>query len=116
MNDIQRRMAPYADFVEKGFALEIDTPRERMMLGAFGLAGESGEVVDIIKKLAYHNATLDRDHLIEELGDTLWYFQLILNTFEISWDEVVKANVVKLRARYPERHGEPKYLDQDHGC
>ncbi len=104
MNKINRHMAPYASFVDHGLRLDPDTGRERAMLGALGLAGEGGEVVDIIKKMAFHGNELDRSHLIEELGDNLWYFQLILNTYGITWDEVIDGNVDKLAKRYPERH------------
>lgn len=38
-----------------------------------GLIGETGEVCDIIKKAEWHGKDLDRDHLIEELGDVAWY-------------------------------------------
>ena len=49
---------------------------DRMLNGCMGLIGESGEVVDIVKKWKFQSgdhAQLPKDKLIEELGDVLWY-------------------------------------------
>lgn len=40
---------------------------------ALGVAGEAGEVCDLIKKHVGHGHPLDRDKLVKELGDVLWY-------------------------------------------
>ncbi len=40
---------------------------------ALGIAGESGEVADLVKKHVGHSHELDREKLKEELGDVLWY-------------------------------------------
>lgn len=48
----------------------------RVLNGCMGLIGESGEIVDIVKKWLFQSgdhATLPREHLIEECGDVLWY-------------------------------------------
>ena len=41
--------------------------------GVLGLAGESGECCDIVKKHKYQGHELDKEHLKDELGDVLWY-------------------------------------------
>jgi len=49
---------------------------DRMMNGCMGLIGESGEVVDTVKKWMFQSgdqAKIPKDKLIEELGDVLWY-------------------------------------------
>lgn len=67
---------------------------------ALGISGESGEVVDIIKKVIAYGKPLDRAHLIEELGDTLFYMNGLIAMIGSSWDEVMTCNVAKLEARY----------------
>lgn len=84
-----------------GVSIEKDSLRDQLLLGATGLAGEGGEVVDIIKKHVFHGKELDRTALVKELGDVRWYFEYLLIANNISMDEVEKANVAKLRARYP---------------
>ena len=49
---------------------------DRILNGCMGLIGESGEVVDLVKKWKFQSgdhAQLPKDKLIEELGDVLWY-------------------------------------------
>lgn len=70
-------------------------------LGALGLAGEGGEVVDLIKKHLFHGKALDRAKLVEELGDQLWYYQAILEAIDGTFEEVAEANDKKLKSRYP---------------
>lgn len=75
----------------------------RALLNAgLGLAGEAGEVADAIKKVAFHDKLLDRDHLIAEAGDICWYLNLLIVTLGTTWDEVLSRNIRKLEARYPE--------------
>lgn len=82
--------------------MDKDTIKDKLSLGCFGLAGETGEVVDLIKKHLYHGKDLDRENLIKELGDVRWYFEYLLICNDLSIQEVEKKNVEKLRKRYPE--------------
>lgn len=77
----------------------------RLALGMSGLGGEAGEVVDLLKKYLFHNKPLDRDALVKELGDVLWYYELIRQTAGISWTEIVETNMEKLNARYNSHYG-----------
>lgn len=72
-----------------------------IFMGALGLSGESGEVLDIIKKWIFHEAILDLDHLEKELGDVMWYVALLCDSFGFDLDEVMQKNIDKLKARYP---------------
>lgn len=66
-----------------------------------GLGGETGEVLEEIKK--YHRDCLDldemRERLMLELGDMLYYMNIIATRYGIPMDQVVKANVEKLEKR-----------------
>lgn len=66
-----------------------------------GLAGETGEVVDILKKVLFHGHKLDVDKLSYELGDVLFYLTAIATMHNISLADIATMNVRKLRARYP---------------
>lgn len=68
---------------------------------ALGLAGEAGEVVDLLKKVWYHGKTLDKQALKLELGDCLFYLADLARQHDISLQEVADGNVDKLNARYP---------------
>lgn len=68
-----------------------------------GLAGESGEVADLLKKHLHHGVSLDVEKLRKELGDVLWYVAHACNVMGWRLDEIAALNVAKLRTRYP--HG-----------
>lgn len=72
------------------------------LYGPMGLAGESGEVIDYVKKVKFHGFKLDKEVLREELGDALWYLAMTARGYGIDLSSVAAANVEKLRRRYPD--------------
>lgn len=87
----------------------IDSPdaeytAEELMLvwNALGVAGEAGEVADIVKKGVFHRHGIDKDALIKEMGDVLWYLAALCTKLGMSLDDVMELNIAKLKARYPQ--------------
>lgn len=74
------------------------------LIFGLGLAGESGEVADIIKKQYGYGRKLNLEHLSEELGDVMWYVANICTTYGLKLDDVLEQNVQKLRERYKEMY------------
>ena len=74
---------------------------DKLCLGVLGLAGETGEVVDMVKKALYQGHAVDPERFVDELGDVLWYVVLICSALGFSLEQVMTANVIKLRRRYP---------------
>ena len=68
----------------------------------FGLAGESGELVDLVKKHLFHDHDLDVNHLLLELGDVMYYLCWLCSLLGFDFYEVCYANMDKLNARYPD--------------
>lgn len=81
---------------------EYSSAEIMLVWNALGLAGEAGEVVDLIKKAVFHRHPLDRDMLIKELGDVLWYVAALCSKLDVPLSEVMDRNIAKLKARYPE--------------
>jgi NTP pyrophosphatase (non-canonical NTP hydrolase) len=77
--------------------------RDKLLLCGFGLAGETGEVVDLLKKFLFNGAGIDlpREKLKEELGDVLWYLANLCTTLAITLEDVMHANLAKLHRRHP---------------
>ena len=76
----------------------------RLATAGVGLAAESGEFLEIVKKMVFQGKPWDehnREHLIIELGDVLWYVAQACMALEVSFDDVVATNVEKLKKRYP---------------
>lgn len=66
-----------------------------------GICGEAGELVDAVKRtLAYHQP-LNMSNMKEEAGDLLYYLSRLITNCGWTFDEVIDANVEKLRKRYP---------------
>ena len=73
-----------------------------LLMGCLGLAGESGELIDMVKKFVFHSGNLDHVHLKKELGDVLWYCAEIAHSFGWDLDEIMQMNIDKLKTRYPD--------------
>lgn len=79
------------------------TDHEIMLVwNALGLAGEAGEVADTIKKAVFHQHGINRDELIKELGDVLWYVAALCSKLDVPLSEVMERNIEKLKRRYPD--------------
>lgn len=78
-----------------------DTVQDQVTNAALGLAGESGEVVDHIKKVLFQGHGLDRREVVLELGDIGWYINLMLDALGYTWEDMWKMNIDKLEKRYP---------------
>lgn len=78
----------------------VSSAESRYLLAAVGLSGETGEFADLIKKAIFHEAGIDRDKLISELGDVCWYLAFAANAVDISLQEILDRNVAKLQSRY----------------
>lgn len=77
---------------------------ERLTTSGVGLAAESGEFLEIIKKMVFQGKPWtddNREHLIIELGDIMWYVAQACMALEVDFDDVIETNVNKLKKRYP---------------
>ena len=75
---------------------------DRILQGVMGLAGESGECVDLMKKHIFQGHSLDMEHLMKELGDVAWYLAITADSIGYTLEEVLEAKIKKLEARYPD--------------
>lgn len=65
-----------------------------------GIDGEVGELTDAVKKAVFYRRELDRENVIEELGDIEFYLQGLRQGFGITREETLAANMSKLGVRY----------------
>ena len=73
-----------------------------LLNACLGLSGETGELLDMVKKWIFHEKPLDQEHLKKELGDVMWYVAMFCKAMNWNLDDVMRINVDKLKARYPE--------------
>ena len=77
---------------------------ERLLTAAVGISAEGGEFMEIVKKMVFQGKPYNddnREHLIIELGDVMWYVMQACKALDVSIEEVVAGNVDKLKKRYP---------------
>ena len=77
---------------------------ERLMTGGVGMCAESGEFLEIVKKMVYQGKEWSPDvrfHLLRELGDIMWYVAQATIALNVSLEEVIEMNIDKLSSRYP---------------
>tara|TARA_B110000014_G_scaffold264246_1_gene264370 strand:- start:1840 stop:2253 length:414 start_codon:yes stop_codon:yes gene_type:complete len=83
---------------------DIDVPR--LLTGALGLGSESGEFVEIVKKMVFQGKPADADnifHMKRELGDIMWYWVTSCMSLGLDPVEVITENQKKLESRYGEQ-------------
>ena len=77
---------------------------ERLTTSGVGLAAESGEFLEIVKKMVFQGkpwSDSNREHLLIELGDVMWYVAQACIALDVDFEEVIEMNVKKLEKRYP---------------
>jgi NTP pyrophosphatase (non-canonical NTP hydrolase) len=67
-----------------------------------GLAGEAGEIADLIKKIVFHGHHMDLKKISGEAGDLLWYVQALCSLCGLKLGDVMQENIDKLAERYPD--------------
>ena len=86
--------------------------KDILINGVMGLCGESGEVIDIVKKHLAQGHELDREKIIKELGDVAWYMAEIATVLDVELEDVLVQNIEKLKKRYPEGFSTEKSVNR----
>lgn len=88
----------YDQFVRQ--LAKADTEPMMKLHAVLGVCGEAGELADAIKKELIYRKPIDRENIVEELGDLRWYIQYVQQMYNITEDEVLQHNAIKLSKRY----------------
>lgn len=78
------------------------TLEQQMNHALHGMVGEIGEIHSLYQKVYQGHEKPDREHIIKELGDLMWFAAEFSTSLGISFDEVLETNIDKLIKRYPE--------------
>ena len=96
----------FVDFADRIGELDREGANiERLLTAGVGINAEGGEFLEIIKKMVFQGKAWNRDnreHLIIELGDIMWYVAQATMALGISMEDVLDTNIKKLAKRYPE--------------
>lgn len=81
--------------------------------GILGLAGESGECADLMKKHYYQDERNIYCDLIDELGDVMWYVAEAASALSVTLESIAQHNVDKLKKRYPDGFNADRSLHRE---
>ena len=81
--------------------------------GILGASGEVGELADQLKRHLYYKTDLDLVNLMEEVGDVLWYLNLIAVGGGFTLQQSAEANIRKLRIRYAGKFNATAAINRD---
>lgn len=87
--------------------------KDVLINGVMGLCGESGEAIDIVKKWLAQGHELDKEKLKKELGDICWYLAETATALGCDLEDIMAANIEKLRKRYPEGFDTEKSINRN---
>ena len=87
--------------------------KDVLINGVMGLCGESGEAIDIVKKWLAQGHELDKEKLAKELGDICWYLAETATALDLSLEDIMTANIQKLKKRYPEGFSVEKSINRE---
>jgi len=75
-----------------------------LLTACLGLAAESGEFIEVPKKIFFQGKPLTEEnvfHMKRELGDIMWYWVNACRALNLDPNDVIDENVRKLESRYP---------------
>ena len=84
-----------------------DVAIQRLLTASVGISAESGEFMEIVKKMIFQGKPCNEDnleHLKIELGDIMWYVAQACMALEVDMEDVLYTNIKKLEKRYPDGH------------
>ena len=99
-------MTNYSDFVASRvkpgdkIAKEMSPSKAHLLHMVVGISGEAGELLDAVKKWAIYNKPLDRENILEELGDIEFYLEGFRQAIGATRETILNNNIAKLSDRY----------------
>ncbi|MBQ6480833.1 MAG: nucleoside triphosphate pyrophosphohydrolase family protein [Anaerolineaceae bacterium] len=87
--------------------------KDVLINGVMGLCGESGEVIDLVKKHLAQGHPLDKEKIAKELGDVAWYLAETAYAIGYPLEEILQMNIDKLKIRYPDGFDPEKSMNRE---
>lgn len=74
-------------------AIRTLNPGNEFLHALYGMAGESGEIVDYIKKVKFLGREIDGNKVVDECGDYLWYVNVMASHQGIDFETLIEVSV-----------------------
>ena len=93
----------FNEYQKEAYKTLIHKDQDNLAYFALGVAGESGEVADKVKKIFRDNGgvmtTQDKEELAKEMGDVLWYLSQLSQYIGKDFSDIAQINLDKLKSR-----------------
>src|SRR4051812_45218499 len=86
----------YQEFVN---SMKVYPEQHAIVYPALGLSGEAGEISEKVKKWLRGDRELDKEGILKELGDPLWYITSLADDLGFTLQDVINVNEEKLTSR-----------------
>ena len=94
--------------------LNKNIPQNQLIINAaLGLSGEVGEVNDLLKKHMFQGHDLNKNDLVNELGDIAWYLAEAATALNVSLEEILVKNIEKLKKRFPDGFSKERSINRE---
>ena len=107
LKDILKHASEYS-YIMRAYILDVNRTmpdnmpkQDRINNICYGLGGESGEILDYLKKVFYHKQVFNPEILSEEIGDLFWYVCALMYEYDLDFTQILRQNIEKRKKRYP---------------
>lgn len=90
-------------------AKDLGSTESDLLHAALGIASEGGEFISEVKRVSIYGKAVTvemNEHMVEELGDLLWYIAVAARGLGVSLEDIAQHNIAKLACRYPEKYSD----------
>jgi len=95
------KIQEYRRFVLNRECTKEEEIRLRLDHAITGMVTESGELSDLMKKIKFYGVKIPRIKFLDEMADQLHYLIMGMNALNVSFEDLMRLNMVKLRTRSP---------------
>lgn len=107
LKDILKCASEYS-YIMRAYILDVNRTmpdnmpkQDRINNICYGLGGETGEILDYLKKVFYHKQVFNPEILSEEIGDLFWYICALMYEYDLDFTQILRQNIEKRKKRYP---------------
>lgn len=94
---------------------DLDYVADNELHGSLGVFSEAGEILELVENAIFKGEEIEREKVVDEVGDLLWYVAMLLREVDVSFEEVARLNIEKLRKRFPSKFEEERAAKPNHG-
>jgi len=113
MNKKENINNQFSKSVDSLLQAKIFNLKPRLLHGVLGIANESGEIVELLKREMYYNASFRDLKWKEELGDLLHFIEMVCQNIGSSLEELMFINMAKLNTRYKNGYNNVDAIQRD---